>query len=263
MPIEPHFITYDSNVDDKLSCSMIRHHDIVVIKEVPTVDNTCFVDIVSRIGDIPELEDVPGAPIEDRCVYRIQAAQSPVAYGDGSVLASTTSEALPLHVDGINRLNAYDFIAFLVWKVDPSGPFTSFMTLGDVKSRLSAATLTELERPQWPFRYGRSSILREDRKAIYYNPQLIERWSSLYPIQRSEAQFALAELDSVLTLNDAMELPTEVGDCMIVANTQILHGRRQVPVDRQRVIKRIRFNQKSPPHSNVAGSTSSNVRHGP
>lgn len=244
MSIEPHVITYDSIAGDKLSGSVIRNHDFVVIKEVPTVDNSCVVDIVSRIGDIPELEDVPGAPIEDRCIYRIEATQSPVSYGDGSVLASTTSEALPLHVDGVNRLNAYDFIAFLMWKLDPGGPFTSFMTLDDVKSRLSAATLTELERSQWPFRYGRSSILREGRKAIYYNPQLIERWSSQYPIRQSEAQAALAELDSVLTLDDAMEFPADVGDCMIVANKQILHGRREIPADRQRVIKRIRFNHK-------------------
>ncbi len=247
MPIEPHFISDGSIAGDKLSGPMIRSHNLVVIKEVPTVDNSCFLDIVSRIGDIPELEDVPGAPIEDGCVYRIEVVQNPVSYSDGSVLASTTSEALPLHVDGINRLDAYDFIALLMWKLDPSGPFTSFMTLDDVKSRLSARTLTELERPQWPFRYGRSSILREDRKAIYYNPQLTERWSSQYPIQRSEAHAALAELDSVLTLNDAMELPAEVGDCVIAANKQILHGRREVPVDRQRVIKRIRFNQKSKP----------------
>ncbi|MGH3832197.1 MAG: TauD/TfdA family dioxygenase [Pseudonocardiaceae bacterium] len=244
MPIEPHFITYDSIAGNKLSSSTIRSHELVVIKEVPTVDNSCFLDIISRIGDIPELEDVPGAPIEDRFVYRIEAAQNPVAYGDGSVLASTTNEALPLHVDGVNRVNAYDFIALLIWKIDPSGPFTSFMTLDDVKSRLPATTLTELERPQWPFRYGQASILRENRKSIYYNPQLNERWSARYPIQRHEAQAALAELDSILTLDDAMEFPAEAGDCIIVTNTRVLHGRREIPADRQRVIKRIRFNQQ-------------------
>ncbi len=80
MSIEPHVITYDSIAGDKLSGSVIRNHDFVVIKEVPTVDNSCVVDIVSRIGDIPELEDVPGAPIEDRCIYRIESKQRKVPF---------------------------------------------------------------------------------------------------------------------------------------------------------------------------------------
>ncbi|MGH3622124.1 MAG: TauD/TfdA family dioxygenase, partial [Sciscionella sp.] len=132
----------------------------------------------------------------------------------------------------------------LTVQISSYGPFTLFMSLEDIKRILPRTVLDELARPQWPFRYGYDAILRNEESTAFFNPQVIERWSSRFPIKREPAKRALRSLIEVAIHENATELPTETGDCVIAKNTHVLHGRAAVSEDVLRVLKRIRFNRK-------------------
>jgi len=143
------------------------------------------------------------------------------------------------------RKNPTTLSCFIALGGDRLGGDSILITLEEIEARLDTETLSLLKQKAFPFPFGMSSILVEQEQAawIRYNREELSYYLRQHHLTLSErASSALEALNAVITeLEETVPRYHLVnGECLVIDNKRVLHGRSELAKDSDRLLKRVR-----------------------
>lgn len=148
--------------------------------------------------------------------------------------------AFPLHTDCADFDSIPNCIGLLC--VEPaieSQGTNNFMFLNNLITRLSENKIQELLNKKWKFRNHYRSILTvvNERYKICYDRITMESFTEINESEMEE----LNTLDKIFE-SLSFKVKLKKGDLVLFRNDLMLHGRDEIDINSNRLIKRIRFN---------------------
>ena len=150
----------------------------------------------------------------------------------------------PVFIDA--ELHPADVVIMLCVQPDDSGEGVSLLYyLSDLLKKLNADEIALLEAVAYPTQFGTTDLLRRKNRriSIRYNRLEIDRYAAL-----TDASLTAKEMKLLLKVDDILSTGAEVqrillrtGDCLIVDNTKVLHGRSKFSSSSRRLLKRVRL----------------------
>jgi alpha-ketoglutarate-dependent taurine dioxygenase len=188
---------------------------------------------------------LPEHPLEDGLVFRVEVRGEGVMDPSGEVIYSTTCADIPCHTDGVNRPAPYDLALLHCIRQDASGGETVLVQLDELIERLPPDVMGLLREQGYPFAFGTAPIIAGDGDEVWirYNAQEMAFYSetggaSLSPQHRH----ALAKLEAALSEPTAQEkFRLSPGECLLIDNKRVLHGRSACSKGGHRLLKRVRL----------------------
>jgi hypothetical protein len=161
-------------------------------------------------------------------------------------LYSTSAQAFRLHTDGSNLRDAYDIVLLCCFRNDkPDYGISLLMSVDEILERLSPEAAAILQEPVFPFFYGADAILRQvnGEYRIQYNPERFSVFQEKHQVCLSAKQIqAVAALNQILVFDHVPHRFTlSPGQCLILNNHKVLHGRTALSERGKRLLKRIRI----------------------
>ncbi|RYX92130.1 MAG: hypothetical protein EOO28_23360 [Comamonadaceae bacterium] len=185
---------------------------------------------------------------EDHGINRVEAMDQPRLDPAGRVILSTSADDFPLHTDDTFTADPVRYVLMHCWQPDPGGGGISTVAhVRDILAGLCAATLERLKVPDFPSPFGLAPVLfpapggAPGELAIRFNHRDFigygERFGPRITASQEQA------LDEVLALADrhATTFMLAAGDCVVVDNHRVLHGRTAFSPGSPRLIKRLRI----------------------
>lgn len=147
--------------------------------------------------------------------------------------------AFPLHTDCADFNSIQNCIGLLC--VEPASlqqGESTFMFLNDILNQLSENRIEELLNKKWQFRDQSRCILMLENNTykICYDRITMESFSEVSKTEIDE----LNKLDELFESN-SFDIKLKKGDLILFRNDLMLHGRKGIDIDSNRLIKRIRF----------------------
>lgn len=148
--------------------------------------------------------------------------------------------AFPLHSDCADFDSIPNCIGLLC--VEPASEeqgTNNFMFLSHLINELSEDEIQYLLNKKWKFRNQWRSILIDNNGSykICYDRITMESFTEIQEREREE----LNKLDKIFE-NLSLKVKLEKGDLILFRNDLMLHGRNEIDINSNRLIKRIRFN---------------------
>ena len=187
---------------------------------------------------------LPDHPLEDGLVFRVEVRGEGVMDPSGAVIYSTTCADIPCHTDGVNKPMPYDLALLHCIRQDASGGETVLVQLEEVIERLPPDALGLLREEGYPFAFGRAPIIAGEGKQMWirYNAQETAYYGEAGAPLSPQHRHALAQLEAALAEPAAQErFHLSPGECLVIDNRRVLHGRSACPKGGRRLLKRIRL----------------------
>lgn len=224
-------------------CSLIRHFG-------RGETNDLLINLAESLIRIYQEPNYPEHPLEDGLVFRVEPCEKGVRDTRGVVLYSTTTSRFPCHTDGSGKREPYDVL--ILHCIRPSvGGDSILLTLDEICSHIRPSVLETLKEPVFPVPFGRAPILWEEgwKLCIRYNFEELSYYSALRNVVFSETQKeALRDLEAtIVNLEKAIpKFHLRAGDCLVIDNKRVLHGRTALEEGSNRLLKRLRGYWASP-----------------
>lgn len=215
----------------------------VLIEGFPTHQNAPLLNAAAALGPL-SLDGInsPSVQAQDSFVHLISVRTEPAIDPNGNQMLSTTNMATPLHTDEYFSKTPAKFVFMLCIRQSDTGGESTVASLTDIMSNLSDLTVRVLCEAAFPFEQGPVPILKKEDSSWSVRFNYLE-------IMRAAAKTGQVLSDiqkkSVIDLQNAANLHCErfrlsPGDCLVVNNFEILHGREAFPADSGRLLKRVR-----------------------
>lgn len=218
----------------------------VLVRGLPCAGNGPFLDVARALGTpVTDGMSIPSHPLEDEVVYRIEVRNAGAGVRDERelVMFSTTSQQFTCHTDGYHRQDPPDYIAMLCVLADDDGGDSLLAHVDYVVSRLEPSEIELLREPVFPTAFGFAPVLTgsASRPLIRFNLQELERFSDRADHRMTEAHWAAARRVERLAAQEAesSRLRLEPGDCIVIDNRRLLHGRTELSATSRRLLKRL------------------------
>jgi alpha-ketoglutarate-dependent taurine dioxygenase len=247
-------------VDRALNFESAEKHSL--IRQVSDTLRATGWELITNFPDSKENEDLLGFAsglgtlrqsfaLSKSIPVRTQDAASvifDIREGYGVVTSSTpisqTGLAFDCHTDEYFMQSPARYILLLCCVPDPFGGGTSLIIhVDDLVRKLSEEAICQLQRPMFPSHSGQKAILQKDEDGwiICYNQHQIDQQISKRqsPIGL-QARCAMDELAQVAA-STCIHIQMRRGDCLILDNYRVLHGREAVPTGSIRHVKRVRI----------------------
>jgi alpha-ketoglutarate-dependent taurine dioxygenase len=212
---------------------------------VAAATNESLIRICNWLGTTRSEEITKGGAVDDLSVYLVEEKGGGVKDELGELILSTTSQAFPLHTDGFARRCPYDLVVLLCVRAAASGGESVLSSLSHVLPRLSASARDELQQEQFPCCYGKTSIIYGSGNHInirYNSLELRSQQHHQNACLTERASHAVLELDEALEWKNAQYIfQMKFGNCLILDNHRVLHGRLPFSSGSQRLLKRVRL----------------------
>jgi alpha-ketoglutarate-dependent taurine dioxygenase len=215
----------------------------VCVHGMGTSDAT-LLEVAGALGEIiaPGVGMPSGA--HDGRIYTVEVRNDGAGLCDqhGNTVLSTTSHEFSLHTDAYNQRIPPTYVLLL--RSDGTDDETpSFLSDAHYAiADLPADTVAVLRSAIFPSALGPTSIVEQDGSglAVRFNAEEIARWDGRednLPIS-SEGSAAIAALQTSLIARQetTVILP---GDCLIIDNQRVCHGRGRMLSSSRRVLKRV------------------------
>ncbi|SMH28529.1 Taurine catabolism dioxygenase TauD, TfdA family [Azospirillum lipoferum] len=179
-------------------------------------------------------------PLEPGGVYRIEAKGDGVADDEGHLVYSTSPCFFPLHTDGYSASVAPDILVLLCVRPDRQGGGGSLLAaLDDVLPRLSQEEKARLAEPVYPSLSGARRIVADGE--IRFNPMEVARCRRLgFTPPPEENLAAHARLNELFNSDGILkQVHLTDGDCLIINNRRVVHGRHEYSPRGSRLLKRL------------------------
>ena len=219
-------------------------HGIVLIHGLGTLD--AALDLATELGDVIEPGFAMTPSLHDGKVYSIEVRNSGRGVVDefGHIILSTTNRPFELHTDGYNRRPSPHFVVLLRSDTSNDHPLTHLADTRQTIQRLDASTIMSLAEERFPCAHGLQSVLSAvgHQYVVRLNREEISRWSdklgNVEGGMSAEHRLALDAFASELA-SDQAALSMTRGDCLVLDNTRVCHGRSALARDSERTLKRI------------------------
>lgn len=212
-------------------------------------DNAALLRLGRRLGQVSLNGYKPDAPdAEPEGVKRVEALSQPKLDPANEPVLSTTHRHFGLHTDDFFTAQPVRWVLMHCWQPDPTGGGRSL--LADVRQivpRLSAGALQRLQQPDFPGPAGWQPILQATARGwqVRFNHRDMVAFAACFgPALAPDQRAALDELDEVASVV-ASSLQLAPGDCLVVDNHRVLHGRTAFDAHSHRLLKRLRVNAPS------------------
>lgn len=218
----------------------------VVVPQVPLdADNAALRALGERLGPVCWHGALPGMPnVEAHGVNAVQALARPVRDPAGQEVLSTGAQAFELHTDDCHSREPARWVLMHCWRADPHGGDSLLAAAEAIVAGLDAHSLALLARPDWATPAGRLPLLWRDPRGAWQlrcnrrdlEAHALRRGAPLPGPQRAALQALLDAAQAVL-----VRLRLAPGDCLVVDNRRLLHGRTAFDAASGRLLKRLRI----------------------
>lgn len=159
----------------------------------------------------------------------------------GNVILSTTRLVFPLHTDAYNSPEPPRYV--LLHRVDrtPDATESCVSDAWAVLDDLAQETVSTLSTAVFPSALGLRPLLEAVNgvRRVRFNVREIENWAASSETEvLAAAASAMQELADSLTARQSTFV-IEPGDCLVLDNWRVCHGRSPIPADSERVLERI------------------------
>ncbi|MBI4165258.1 MAG: TauD/TfdA family dioxygenase [Acidobacteria bacterium] len=163
----------------------------------------------------------------------------------GFLVYSTTGRAFPCHTDLYRDRHPADLLLMKCVRADRGGGRTIIYKLRDLLASLSPREISVLRRPSFPTEFGKIQLLSADSHgySIRYNRREIDFFARLRREPLSARQSEVLNKIDLLLANgkERQEFLLQPGQCIVINNKTVLHGRTRLSKGTKRLLKRIRL----------------------
>lgn len=184
-----------------------------------------------------------GPNLERHGINRVEAMDLPRRDPSGRVILSTSADDFPLHTDDTFAARPARYVLMHCWRADPSGGGVSQVAhVDEIVARLSAATQERLRQGDFASPVGPQPVLFDSggAAAIRFNRRDMEGYGEKFGPRLAAGQ--TEALDRLLRAagDCTRTMAMAAGDCLIVDNHRVLHGRTAFDPRSGRLLKRLR-----------------------
>lgn len=227
-------IKYDFNTNldyQEIKYNLQKGTAVILIKNFPLQDIE-LQNCISQIGvSIKENRNNNRGEVYDVNIRK---------QNDFFISVANSNYDFPLHTDCADFDSIPNSIGLLcVEPAENNQGMNTFMFLDELLNVLPEEKLHLLIQKEWLFRNQKRSILSQENETykICYDRITMQSFSIL----TQEEKVELNELESLFrTLSFKIKL--EKGDLVLFRNDLMLHGREEMDINSNRLVKRIRFN---------------------
>ncbi len=214
------------------------------------VDNAALIALGAALGP-PSTQGLrAGAPnLENDGVNRVENMDTPMRDAGGNAVLSSNADEFPLHTDDSYSPNPARYVLMHCWQADGAGGGVSWLAHVDRMLALAPADLMErLSTQTYTTPYGSAPVLWRDaqqRWRIRFNRRDMIGFAKLrFQFMSEQKKQDLAALEA-LAMQCLEKVPLQEGDCIVVDNHRVLHGRSAFDPKSGRLIKRLRIMEPS------------------
>lgn len=187
----------------------------------------------------------PGSPnSEEFAICRVEALEQPCVDPVGQLILSTSAAEFPLHTDDTFAPQPARWVLMHCWRADEAGGGVSRVSrLTDFLPQLSTTAVKHLKAKGFASPFGSAPVLFATSEAdmgIRFNRRDFDSYAKRFgpPLSGPQAD----ALDEVMAAANAhaREVALSMGDCLIVDNWRVLHGRTAFAAGSGRLLKRLR-----------------------
>ncbi|MBL8665418.1 MAG: TauD/TfdA family dioxygenase [Candidatus Odyssella sp.] len=204
------------------------------------IGNTALLDLAATIGPIKSHGPYRGdLAREGESVNIIRALPEPIPDVSGKIMLSTMAVDHHMHTDESFFATPSRYVLLHCWRPDPAGGgLNTVADLADVLARLTDAERADCVRLRYSWRGVESPIVGAPPDGgplrVRFNvreAQCLERDTA--------AGDALAQRFAHAAEEAAVGLALGPGDCLVLDNWRVLHGRTAFAPDSPRLLKRV------------------------
>jgi alpha-ketoglutarate-dependent taurine dioxygenase len=225
----------------------LRQQGWTVVKNVALdADNAALRQLGAQLGQTSAQGTHRGAPnLEEHGVNRVENMDVPLRDAVGNAVLSSNAEEFPLHTDDSYSPQPARYVLMHCWQADADGGGVSWVAHVDRIAELASPDLlARLLTQKYTTPYGSAPVLWRDAEQalrIRFNRRDMHgfaklRWQAMSEQQRQD----LAELEQ-LAMRVVERIALQAGDCIVVDNHRVLHGRSAFNPRSGRLIKRLRI----------------------
>jgi len=219
----------------------IGEHGWLLVRGVPCwIGNVVLLDLAASFGRItrhgPNLRDPTR---EGEAVGIIRSLAKPIADRSGTTMLSTMATDHHLHTDESFYPAPSRFLLLHCWRPDPAGGGLSLIAaVEEVLARLTPAERENAARFRYRWRGVEAPILSEMPGQAWPRLRFNVREADCLENPRAPGD-ALAQRFAHAADEAALELPMAQGDCLVLDNWRVMHGRTAFAPDSPRLLKRV------------------------
>jgi hypothetical protein len=230
----------------RLIIEYMKNSDVILIRNfVSGANYESLLRLANSLGYASfERTIVPRRKLSHEFIYTIRE-EGDGLYDNGLLIYSTTNRHFSCHTDDSCNENPRNTIMMYCEKAAPSGGMILLCRLSDILYELSSDEISVLEKQIFPFQFGVAPILKHEGRnyTIRYNRLEIDRYRERLALDLPKnVEYVLDKIDRIVDIkskeNSFLLLP---GDCLIINNDSILHGRTEFPKGSNRVLKRLKL----------------------
>jgi hypothetical protein len=222
---------FDTNLNSSSVVEDLKKGNALVLIENFPLSDDAFESFINTIG----VSIIENRNNNRKAVFDVKIVKQKSFFES----IANSNLAFPLHTDCADFNSIPNCIGLLC--VEPASlqqGESTFMFLNKVLNQLSEKRIEELLNKKWKFRNQSRSILTFEDKTykICYDRITMESFSEISKIEVDE----LNKLDKLFESN-SFDIKLKKGDLVLFRNDLMLHGRKGIDIDSNRLIKRIRF----------------------
>ena len=223
---------------------LLADEHAVIVTEIPTDSNASLMKLAGGLGEYSEEGITSTTNLrEDQYIHVVNERATPSLDPYGNTMISTTNEFFPLHTDEYFSGRPSTYVFLLCVQAGTSGGESTIAKVEDFARLLPQRTLSTLAEPVYPSQAGLVHLLVQiqDQWSIRFNEIEMGRavLGGFAPPVPKKARIAVKELKSVADQAATQHL-LRPGDCLVLRNDRVLHGRLAFPPGSGRSFKRLR-----------------------
>jgi alpha-ketoglutarate-dependent taurine dioxygenase len=210
-----------------------------VVHDFPTEDNQALLELGRALGTLSADMPLPQHPLEDDFIFRVEALTTPCRDELGAKILSTTEDEFRPHSDGSARPNPYSYVLLLCVEPAIDGGESFVFSSREAVCEISPADADLLRAPVYSWGGDPRPILEGDpaRPDVRYNSNGLSIMADA-PQHRMYSAALQRWDDTVSRLAARNTFKLSRGDCLIIDNRRVLHGRSAFRGER--LMKRLR-----------------------
>jgi alpha-ketoglutarate-dependent taurine dioxygenase len=221
-------------------------HGHCVVRHVGLdADNASLIALGKQLGTLSfqsHHKQLPSA--ENEGVYRVQVMDAPLHDSAGNIVLSSNADEFPLHTDDSYSPAPAHYVLMHCWQADAQGGGESWVAHVDAIVALAAADLIQrLASTPYPTPFGNASVLRHDAAGqwrVRFNCRDMMSFAQLRQQALSAQQTDDLLAFEQLAMQCMQRMQLAPGDCIVVDNHRVLHGRSAFDPASGRLLKRLR-----------------------
>lgn len=213
-------------------------------------DNAALIALGEQLGTRSAQGLRPDAPnFENNGVNRVENMDTPMRDAVGNAVLSSNAEEFPLHTDDSYSPEPARYVLMHCWQADSAGGGVSWISHVDRMLALAPPDLiARLSTQKYTTPYGSAPVLwrsserdEQQRWCIRFNRRDMIGFAKLrFQFMSEQLRRDLATLEQ-LAMQCMEKVALQKGDCIVVDNHRVLHGRSAFDPSSGRLMKRLRI----------------------